>query len=318
MISTSDRHPATLKTILLSPGEGRLRVGWRLVLHGLFVLVLTIPLALFAAIAILLLQAFIQDTEGLSTWIGTLASGAAFFLATIVARRVLDRRSFLSLGFGLDRHSLPDLIIGFLIPLPMIALAFAIESSMGWVRWEGWAWQSLTPAQVMIGLAGGLAMFGVVGLTEETLSRGYHLQNLAESIRLPRAWVLSSAIFAALHVFNPGFGFQAGLGLLLAGLFLATGWIRSGRLWLSIGLHIGWNFFEGTVFGFTVSGLDLFRVMRHRIEGPQWVTGGGFGPEAGAVVLPSLLLGSALVWLYTRRRRKPYLPTVPQPGETAS
>jgi hypothetical protein len=304
--------------MLLSPTDRRLRVGWRLLLHIFFVLGLTLPLALLAAVAILLLQASIQDIEGLSTWIGTLASGAAFFLATFVARRVLDRRSFLSLGFSLDRHTLPDLIIGFLIPLPMIALAFAIESSMGWVRWEGWAWQSLPTAQVLIRLAGGLAMFAVVGLTEETLSRGYHLQNLAEAIGLPRAWLLSSVIFAALHVFNPGFGLQAGVGLVLAGLFLATGWIRTGRLWLSIGLHLGWNFFEGTVFGFTVSGLDLFRLMRHRIEGPQWATGGGFGPEAGAVVLPSLLLGSTLVWLYTRQRRKAFFLAVPQPGETAS
>jgi uncharacterized protein len=302
----------------LSPTERRLRVGWRLVLHGLFVLGLTLPLALFAAVAIVLMQLFIQDIQGLSTWIGSLASGAAFFLATFLARRVLDRRSFLSLGFGFDRHTLPDLIIGFLIPLPMIALAFGLESSMGWVRWESWAWQSLTAAQVVIGLAGGLAMFAVVGLTEETLSRGYHLQNLAEAIGLPRAWLLSSIIFAALHVFNPGFSLQAGIGLVLAGLFLATGWIRTGRLWLSIGLHLGWNFFEGTVFGFAVSGLDLFRLMRHRIDGPQWVTGGGFGPEAGAVVLPSLLLGSALVWLYTRQRRKPIHSDVPQPGETAS
>jgi hypothetical protein len=288
------------------------------VLHGLFVIGLTLPLALVAAVAILLLQVFIQDIQGLSIWIGSLASGAAFFLATFLARRILDRRSFLSLGFGFDRHALPDLLIGFLIPLPMIALAFVIESSMGWVRWEGWAWQSLPAAQVVIGLASGLAMFAVVGLTEETLSRGYHLQNLAEAIGLPRAWLLSSLIFAALHVFNPGFSLQAGIGLVLAGLFLATGWIRTGRLWLSIGLHLGWNFFEGTVFGFAVSGLDLFRLMRHQVEGPQWATGGAFGPEAGAVVLPSLLLGTALVWLYTRLRRTASLPTVPQPGETAS
>jgi hypothetical protein len=288
------------------------------VLHGLFVIGLTLPLALVAAVAILLLQVFIQDIQGLSIWIGSLASGAAFFLATFLARRILDRRSFLSLGFGFDRHTLPDLLIGFLIPLPMIALAFVIESSMGWVRWEGWAWQSLPAAQVVIGLASGLAMFAVVGLTEETLSRGYHLQNLAEAIGLPRAWLLSSLIFAALHVFNPGFSLQAGIGLVLAGLFLATGWIRTGRLWLSIGLHLGWNFFEGTVFGFAVSGLDLFRLMRHQVEGPQWATGGAFGPEAGAVVLPSLLLGTALVWLYTRLRRTASLPTVPQPGETAS
>jgi membrane protease YdiL (CAAX protease family) len=74
-------------------------------------------------------------------------------------------------------------------------------------------------------------------------------------------------------------------------------------LWLSIGLHIGWNFFEGTVFGFAVSGLAPFTLMRHLPVGPAWAVGGAFGPEAGLVMVPAYVAGLALVVLYTRRRR---------------
>ena len=84
--------------------------------------------------------------------------------------------------------------------------------------------------------------------------------------------------------------------------FLLMAYLRTGQLWLSIGLHIGWNFFEGVVFGFPVSGLDIYRLIRHQIQGPEIWTGGAFGPEAGLIVLPALVIGAVLIYLYTRNR----------------
>jgi hypothetical protein len=72
-----------------------------------------------------------------------------------------------------------------------------------------------------------------------------------------------------------------------------------------MGLHTGWNFFEGTVFGFPVSGIgDFPRLLHPAISGPALITGGPFGPEAGLVLLPALGLGAGLVYLYTRQRRR--------------
>jgi hypothetical protein len=67
-------------------------------------------------------------------------------------------------------------------------------------------------------------------------------------------------------------------------------------------LHIGWNFFEGVGFGFPVSGLDSYALTRITVHGPEIWTGGAFGPEAGLIVLPSLILGAFLIYLYTMRR----------------
>jgi hypothetical protein len=69
-----------------------------------------------------------------------------------------------------------------------------------------------------------------------------------------------------------------------------------------MGLHLGWNFFEGPVFGFPVSGTSSFRLIRHTVDGPTTLTGGQFGPEAGLIVIPALLFGAALLWAYTRGR----------------
>jgi membrane protease YdiL (CAAX protease family) len=198
--------------------------------------------------------------------------------ATLIARRLLDLRTFRSLGFDIDRHTLPDLLIGFLIPAAQMGLVYALEVALGWTRWQGWAWETEPASAVVGGLLLGLLVFVLVGYQEELLSRGYQLQNLIDGSGMRWALFLSSVIFALLHIFNPGAGPAAILGLVFAGYFLAFGWLRTGRLWLSIGLHIGWNFFEGTVFGFQVSGLDLFTLMRHTVSGPAWATGGSFGP----------------------------------------
>lgn len=68
--------------------------------------------------------------------------------------------------------------------------------------------------------------------------------------------------------------------------------------WLPIGLQIGWNFFQGAVFGFPVNGSEIYRLIRITVDGLELWTGGGFGPEAGLALIPGLLLGTVLVCLF--------------------
>jgi membrane protease YdiL (CAAX protease family) len=114
--------------------------------------------------------------------------------------------------------------------------------------------------------------------------------------------VISSAFFGALHLGNPNAIWVSAAGIFLAGVFLAYSYLRTRQLWLPIGLHIGWNFFEGVVFGFPVSGSESYALIRTSVDGPVLWTGGLFGPEAGLVVIPALLLGVVMVYAYTRNR----------------
>lgn len=305
--TSTSRSPGPLRRLFLSPDEARLRAGWRLILHSFLTLALLfcsiLPVALFVA-ASGEIESLSADTP-LALGLPSVATLLAITLATWLARRVFDRRSFASLGLALQRHTLPDLGLGFLLAGLVMAVVFGIEYAAGWLDLGGGAWTAMPWGSVFLSLVGSLALYAAVGFEEELLSRGYHLQNLAEGLNLPWGVFLSSSVFAVLHLRNPHASLLSTLGILTAGLFLAFAWIRTRQLWLSIGLHIGWNFFEGTVFGFPVSGIDGFHLIRHTVTGPTLLTGGPFGPEAGLVILPALFLAAVCIAAYTRRRIPP-------------
>jgi membrane protease YdiL (CAAX protease family) len=286
--TTSNR--SLLARIFLSPEEPRLRAGWRLSLHLLLLILISIA---FLIIGLLITSL---------SHIDLIVLLVAVSLTTWIARRFFDRRSFRSLGFQITRHTLPDMAFGFALPAMIMGLIYLFEWSLGWLQFEGWAWETVPTGTVLTELSVALMSFIAVGYYEELFSRGYQLQNLVEGLNLHWAIFLSSVFFSLLHWGNPHANLISSLGLLLAGYFLAYAWVRTRQLWLAIGLHIGWNFFEGPIFGFPVSGLDTFHLIRQSTQGPALFTGGAFGPEAGLIQLPVLLLGALLIKLYTRDR----------------
>jgi hypothetical protein len=184
----------------------------------------------------------------------------------------------------------------------MLGAIYLIESSFGWLTFTGFAWQSDSTETVIARMLLSLLTFLMVGWNEELLSRGYQLQNLISGLNIPLAVLISSALFGSLHLSNPNANWESAVGVSLAGIFLAYGYLRTRQLWLPIGLHIGWNFFEGVVFGFPVSGIESYRLIRTTVNGPALWTGGRFGPEAGLVLIPGLLIGVLLVSIYTQNR----------------
>ncbi|HEY44399.1 MAG TPA: CPBP family intramembrane metalloprotease [Anaerolineae bacterium] len=306
--------------LFISPSEPRLRAGWRLLLHAL----------LIEGIAIIVFLLYMAVINFLSLEIGDETINVAglqlliIALATWIARRYLDRRSFRSLGFKWDTLSLRDLAFGFFVPALLMGSIFALEWWVGWLRIERVMWKEPSPS-TLISVLNVLVAFIAVGFYEELLFRGYRLQNLIEGLNLPWALVISSALFALAHLPNPHSSWASTLGLFAAGFFMAYGWIRTGRLWLSIGLHIGWNFFEGPIFGFPVSGLNFSQMIHQSNVGPVLITGGVFGPEAGLVILPAMAVGALMIWVYTggnqarHRGSSPFVPREPAAGrcETA-
>lgn len=283
-----------LRSLLLDPNENRPRSGWRLMAH-FFLLLILISLCTLTFVSLAQLSpvlAFLGD----STFIGFVATTLSIWLA----RRWYDKRSFASLGVEATPAASRDLLAGIAIGGLLMAGIFGAEWSLGWLQLAGAAEPSGAS-----GLAASIgywaAIFIMVGWYEELLTRGYWLQNLRDGLGLIPAIVISSAVFGLLHAANPNANVIAVLVIVAAGVFFAFAYVRSGQLWLPIGIHIGWNFFEGPVFGFPVSGIETARLLAHQVTGPELFTGGAFGPEAGLLGLAAIALGMGLVHLYARR-----------------
>ncbi|MFQ5921496.1 MAG: lysostaphin resistance A-like protein [Anaerolineales bacterium] len=298
-----------LARVFVSLGERRLRAGWRLLGQSGIMLVIAVAISIALSIFVAAL-AFInpelvskgRTPESLLLALSIIVALPAVAISVWIARRALDRRSFASLGLELGALTFRDLLIGFLIPAPLFALVFVAQWGLGWLEIEGWGWAESSFGLTVLGMVLGLAAFVAVGFYEELLFRGYYLQNLRDGTGLALALFLSSAVFALAHSGNFSASIASAIGIFGAGYFLAYGWLRTSALWLPMGLHIGWNFFQGPVFGFAVSGNPTPSIVVHTVEGPELLTGGGFGPEAGLIVLPLLAIGSGLIWLYTRGR----------------
>ncbi len=289
-----------IQTVFISPDEPRLRAGWRIFFHLLI-------MALIGLLTELALQYIPVPIGGMLQ--AQIINFAVITGSVYIARRWLDKRTFVSLGFKRTKKTGYDLLAGILITFILMGFIYLFEFSMGWITFEGFAWNTEPVSRVTLNLVGTFILFLFVGWNEELLSRGYQLQNLADGLNLFWGVTISSAVFGILHLGNPNATWLSAVGIFFAGLFLAYGYLRTGQLWLSIGLHLGWNFFEGVIFGFPVSGLDIYRLARISVTGPELWTGGAFGPEAGFVVLPALLLGAGLVYGYSRIFQRSNIPT---------
>ncbi len=286
---------AFLSHVLLTEDQSRLRAGWRLL------------------IAVFLTGLFFQVVDWIRTALsmegptkaisGSLIDFAVVTGAIYLARRFADKRSFASLGLNINKQAGFDIIVGIAIAFLLMFLIYLIEYSLGWLKFESFAWQIDSPSTVITYTLRYLVVLIFVGWNEELVYRGYILQTLISGLNLQGALLITSLYFGIEHLSNPNSSWMAVGGIFFIGLFFAYGYLRTSLLWLPIGIHTGWNFFQNAVFGFPVSGFDRPGLFRITVSGPDLWTGGAFGPEAGLIILPICFLGAVLIYMYTKRRK---------------
>ena len=165
---------------------------------------------------------------------------------------------------------------------------------------------AVDPARAMdpgfiAGICGGLVLFILVGFEEEILVRGYMMTAMKTTRIKWLILLLPALIFALMHGMNANVSL-IGLGnILFVGILLACMFMRTGRLWVPIGFHITWNFFQGNVFGIAVSGMETPAFLQTVFTGPDWVTGGAFGAEGG--ILCTVVILVSLVGVRFLRKR---------------
>lgn len=151
-----------------------------------------------------------------------------------------------------------------------------------------------------------LAMAVVSGIFEETLFRGILFRQIEGLLGSVAALAITSALFGAAHLANPGATWFAALAIAMeAGILLGAAYILTRNLWLAVGLHAAWNFTQGWVFSVPVSGGDApLGLLATRRIGPDWLTGGDFGLEASVVaIVVATLAGLAMLEAARRKGR---------------
>lgn len=217
-------------------------------------------------------QTFSLIAAGLSIW---------------VFRKFVDRKSILSLGYEIKGRS-KDMIAGFLSGFILLFLGFLALYLTKKLE--------ITGTEVDLkNISGTLFLFIIVALVEESIFRGYILNNLIDWLKNKYiALFISSVIFALFHGINPNISVLAFINLIIAGVALGITYIHTRNLWFPIFLHISWNYFQGPIFGFEVSGLDIKSVIQHNVLGSDIITGGKFGIE-GSIILTILLIGMIVI-----------------------
>lgn len=193
-----------------------------------------------------------------------------------------------------------DLLAGLGVAVLLYAVGFGTSLLMGTVEIASVQW-------VPRDLLGTLLFFLLVAVTEEVMLRGFVLgRMLSAGMNRFVALFLSSALFSAMHLFNPNFALLPFVNILLAGCLLGASFLYTRNLCFPVVLHWFWNWLQGPVLGYEVSGMDSGEtLLTLRLTGSDLLTGGSFGFE-GSLLCTVLLVGGtlAIVAYYERRGRK--------------
>lgn len=267
----------SLKAPLIKP-------GWlRALIYCMLILAVVYLFSIYTVDILMLLGEQTENGDESILSFGALYAlmGAAVFLITWLLRKFVDRQTFESLGFSWNGYS-NEAGQGFFAALAMLGIGSLILIATGFSSF----YLNTVDAELLF-LE--VAIMIVVAFVEELLFRGYLLNNLLQSMNKWIALAISAALFAAFHCTNPDITVFAVVNILLAGLLLGLNYIFTKNLWFGICFHFAWNYFQGPVLGYDVSGLKMSSVLQQTITGPDLWTGGLFGFE-GSLLCPLIFI----------------------------
>jgi membrane protease YdiL (CAAX protease family) len=200
-----------------------------------------------------------------------------------------------------------DLLAGLGIAAAGMAVVFALELALGWLKIDGLAFSGLPWDACLRALWLALLVNATAAVSEEVIFRGFLFTGLKESWDTTAALLVSAVIFGGVHLLANAAASTNWTKLIpmvaLVGAMLAWAYLRTGSLWLPTGLHFAWNLFQDDIFNLNArTGSDTLVGLKTSLTAPGWFAGSSFGIEVGAAGLLALAITLLGVWLYTRSR----------------
>jgi membrane protease YdiL (CAAX protease family) len=287
-----DAYPSVMRR-WLRDGEGRLRVGWRLLVY---VLLFAACGAAASVIGHSLRAIAPRWVPGL---VVTVVGGGAFILGSRMLRSRMDRRPWSWMGLTSSWRTARGLAWGFATGALMLGTLFCIEWRLGWLE-PTWVAQ---PWKLSAVLGAFFAAMGI-GLMEELLLRGVFLQNLGERLALWAATLGTGVVFGLLHLANPAqhvdVAFVASAAL--ATVMLALARFVTGTLAWAIGWHAAWDWMQDVLGVADVGSVKDYQLVGVVQRGPVAWTGQAPSIEGGGVAIAVIAVAAAALWMISRRR----------------
>ena len=221
------------------------------------------------------------------------------FLGTLLLiwlfMKFVDKEPFIEVGLQIKNKG-KDIVIGTILGLTIMFLAYLGLSLSNEIVFDKLNFNFSELFYTTL-------LFVLVAVLEEVLFRGYILKNLMLSFNKYLALTISATLFALMHGANPNISWFSLLGLFLAGMALGASYIYTKNLWYPIAFHFSWNLFQ-SLFGFNVSGQDIYSIIEFTIPVTNKINGGEFGFEGSIFSLVTEMSLVFLVMYYYQVQKK--------------
>jgi len=216
------------------------------------------------------------------------------FTSVLIFRKYVDKKTFSSLG--LNYGDPKDITLGLIIGFVMMFVGFIM---LVLLKEIDFIYKGLDLKAFLVSVL----IFIIIALTEELLVRGYVLNTLMSSMNKYLALIISAIIFSLLHSFNPNISLYSLLNLFFAGILLGLSYLFTKNLVFPIALHFSWNFCQGTIFGFNVSGMNFWSLFVIKLKTNNYLNGGKFGFENSILCTVFQLIAILIVYNLFKKSR---------------
>ena len=273
---------------------GTLRPPWRLVVFG----VANVVALIVINGAVVSLASWLLARIGVRVVLFPWALLASVVVAHAFTFRLVDPRGWPSVRLDAAALRWRPIALATALGLGAVAIATVPLLAVGWLR----VVQGPAGSSILAGLAI-LPFLAPAALWEEMLFRGYAFTAIADWWGTPAALGITSLVFGLVHLQNVGATSASIAVVVIAGVFLGVVLVVTRSLWAAFAAHLAWNWALAGLLHSAVSGVP-FATPDYRVidAGPDWATGGPWGPEGG--VPAALALLSVTIYLYLRRARR--------------
>ncbi len=259
-----------------------------------FVVVLMVPFALSGLV----------DVNNPEHWAVLVIEGIQLVAVLLPAWLIIhywDELPFVDdMGFRIKGRG-KDMFYGFCVAAAIYAIGYIVSLIAGWVSIDGWHFD---PTYLLVQFL----FYILVAMMEESMMRGFVLGHMLDvGMNKFLALLISSFLFACLHLGNPGMTHFSLFNLTLAGILLGVAYIYTRNLWFPISLHLFWNFIQGPILGYDVSGIgEEDTLLKLNISDNTLMNGGDFGFEASLPCTILMIIATGLIIYYFETKKVKY------------